>query len=412
MPRRPDTPDEAAFRAEVRAWLGARAELRDPSRPHRLETEEQHMARCRAWQRTRFEGGYAAITWPSRYGGRDGTAVQELIYREEESRFDVSTGFLYASIALLGPALLMHGTEEQRERVIPPMLRGDVVWCQLFSEPDAGSDLARLATRAERDGDELVVNGQKVWTTGAQFSDRGFLLARTDPDAKKHAGISFMLVDMHDPGVDVRPLPTASREHQFNEVFFTDVRVHIDDVVGGIGSGWTVARTTLANESVMIGTGGPQGEGVADIARMARDRDRLDDPLLLQDLAEAWIDERVVALFGERMTEATLAGRRPDLDGSVMKVFWSDTRHRRMELGARVLGAEALLDAEDAHAHGAWQQRLLSFPLGSIGGGTVEVHRNGIGERVLGLPREPRADRDMTFREVQAHDAKLTGARD
>jgi alkylation response protein AidB-like acyl-CoA dehydrogenase len=410
-----DSSAEAAFRAEVRAWLEAHARPRSASgnwsdgpADHGVEAERIYYERCREWQRTKFDGGFAAISWPRRYGGRDGSAVEEMIYREEEARFDVTNGFLVAPIALVGPALLLHGSDAQRERFLRPLLRGDELWCQLFSEPDAGSDLARLGTRAELRGGELIVNGQKLWTSGAQYADWGFLLVRTDPEALKHDGISFVLIDMHQPGIEVRPLVTMSRDRHFNEVFFNDARVPLDNVVLGLNRGWAVARTTLANESVMIGSGGAlRGDGVDDIARLARERGTLSDPEFRQQLAEAWIDERVSDGFRLRMVEALRAGRRPDLDGSVMKVFWSDTRDFRMNVGLRALGADALLDLEDAPDHGAWQHRMLSFPVGSIGGGTLEVHRNGIGERALGLPKEERADRAMSFRELRAHEARL-----
>jgi alkylation response protein AidB-like acyl-CoA dehydrogenase len=409
-----DSPREAAFRAEVRAWLEANARPRrvggnwsDGPTDHGVQAEQAHLERCRAWQRTKFDGGFAAISWPRRYGGRDGSPVEELIYREEESRFDVTNGFLMASIALVGPALLVHGDEAQRERFLRPLLRGDEVWCQLFSEPEAGSDLARLGTRGELRGDELIVTGQKIWTSGAQHADWGFLLLRTNPDALKHDGISFALIDMRQPGIEVRPLVTMSRDRHFNEVFFDGARVPLANVVKGIDRGWAVARTTLANESVMIGSGAARGEGVERILALARQRGTLADPVLRQELAEAWIDERVLEFFRRRMTEALRAGERPDLDGSVMKVFWSESRDFRMNIGLRALGADALLDLEDAPEHGGWQQRVLSFPIGSVGGGTHEVHRNGIGERALGLPKEERADRAMTFRELREHDARL-----
>jgi acyl-CoA dehydrogenase len=409
-----DSPEEAAFRAEVRAWLEAHAQPRrasgnwsDGPADHSVEAERAHLERCRAWQRTKFDGGYAAIPWPRAYGGRDGTAIQELIYREEEAQFDVTNGFLVAPIALVGPALLAHGNEAQRQRFLPPLLRGDEVWCQLFSEPEAGSDLARLGTRGEVRGDELIVTGQKLWTSGANHADWGFLLVRTDPDALKHDGISFVLIDMRQPGIEVRPLVTMSRDRHFNEVFFENARVPLANVVLGLNRGWAVARTTLANESVMIGGGGLRGDGVEQIAALARERGTLADPTLRQDLAEAWIDERVLEGFRLRMGEALRAGQHPDLDGSVMKVFWSESRDFRMNVGLRALGPDALLDLEDAPDHGAWQQRMLSFPIGSVGGGTLEVHRNGIGERALGLPKEERADRAMRFRELRAHESRL-----
>jgi acyl-CoA dehydrogenase len=411
-----DSPADAAFRAEVRAWLEAHAQPRGPRgnwsdgpREHTPQAEAQHFARCRAWQRTRYAGGWAAIPWPRRWGGRDGTALQQMIYSEEEARFDVTTGFLAASIALLGPALLVHGNDAQRERFLGPMLRADETWCQLFSEPAAGSDLARLATRAERRDDRFVVNGQKVWTTSAQHCDWGFLLARTNPDAPKHRGISFLLVDMRTPGVEVRPLRTMARTTHFNEVFFTDVEVPVQNVVGEIDGGWSVARTTLAHEAVMIGSGVQRDDRAENLIELARERARLDDPRVRQELATAWINQRILGLFRERLGEALRAGRPPDLDGSALKLFWSESRIQRAELGLALLGPEALLDGPDAFRHGFWQAAVLSRAMGSVGGGTHEVHRNNLGERALGLPREPRGDAELSFRELVAREAQLRG---
>jgi alkylation response protein AidB-like acyl-CoA dehydrogenase len=247
--RRRDTPEEAAFRAEARAWLDANARRRDAEgegspgpHDHGPDAEAAFFERCRAWQRRLFDGGWAGITWPTRYGGRGGSAAQALIFAEELAAFDATSGFLASTIDLVGPALLRHGSEEQRERYLRPLLRGDEVWCQLFSEPEAGSDLAALRTRAERQGDAFVVNGQKLWTTFAQYCDFGILLARTNPDAPKHRGISFLLVDMRTPGIEVRPLVTITGSRHFNEVFLTDVRVPASMLVGTVDEGWTVAR--------------------------------------------------------------------------------------------------------------------------------------------------------------------------
>jgi alkylation response protein AidB-like acyl-CoA dehydrogenase len=407
--RRADTPEEAAFRAEARRFLEASAEPRrdsgnwsDGPHPHTPENERRHFERCRAWQRTLFDGGFAGIAWPKKYGGRGGTPIQAMIFAEEQARFDVTAGFLPASIALLAPALLKHGSETQRERYLKPLLRGDETWCQLFSEPGAGSDLAALRTRAEPRGDHFVVNGQKLWTSSAQFCDRGFLLARTNPDKPKHAGISFLLVDMRQPGVEVRPLVTAVGGRHFNEVFFSDFRVPVENVVGGIDSGWEVAKTTLANESVMIGSGRGKLGSVAALAREARARGRFGDPLVRQQLGRALVEERVLAMLQDRLQEAVLEGRRPDVDGSVLKVLWSESRFRKAEIALSLQDAAGLLEGDDALQRGFWQEQWLDRPMGSVGGGTLEVHRNGIGERVLGLPREPREDRDRPFRELEA----------
>lgn len=407
--RRPDTAEEASFRGEARRWLEAHAEPRresgnwsDGPHPHTPENERAYFERCRRWQQTLFDGGYAGITWPRPYGGRGGTPAEALIFAEEQARFDATSGFLPASIALLGPALMRHGSEAQRERTLRPLLRGDEAWCQLFSEPDAGSDLAALRTRALLEGDHFVVNGQKLWTTGAQYCECGFLLARTNPELPKHAGISFLLIDMRAPGIEVRPLVTAKGDRHFNEVFFTDLRVPAENVVGGIDAGWEVAKTTLANESVMIGSGRGRLGSAAALLREAQAAGRFSDPVLRQLLGAALVEERVLGFLQDRLQEALLDGRRPDLDGSVLKVLWAESRFRKAEIAVALQGAAGLLEGEDAPQGGFWQEQWLDRPMGSIGGGTLEVHRNGIGERALGLPREPRADRDIPFRKLEA----------
>jgi len=405
--RHPDIPEEARFRAEARAWLEAHAAPRRGEgdwsrgpREHTPEAEQEHFERCRAWQRSLFDGGWAGITWPRRFGGRGGTPAQAVIFAEELAAFDATSGFLASTIDLVGPALLQHGNDAQRERHLRPLLRGDEVWCQLFSEPEAGSDLAALRTRAERRGDAFVVNGQKLWTTGAQHCDFGILLARTNQDVPKHRGISFLLVDMRTPGIQVRPLVTITGSRHFNEVFLSDVRVPAENVVGEVDGGWAVARTTLANESVMIGTS-THGPDARSLARSAQETGRWSDPLVRQRIAAAWIDERLLGLMADRVRAAVLAGRAPDLDGSVLKVFWAESRARKHQVGLWLEGPEGLLAGHDAPQHGFWQTAVLDRGMGTIGGGTVEVHRNGMAERVLGLPRDPQADRNVPFRELR-----------
>ncbi len=406
--RHRDTPEETAFRAEARAWLEANARLRSSDddasqgpRDHGPEAEAAFFERCRAWQRTLFDGGWAGITWPVRFGGRGGTAAQALIFAEELADFDATSGFLASTIDLVGPALLHHGDDAQRERHLRPLLRGDEVWCQLFSEPEAGSDLAALRTRAERRGDEFVVNGQKLWTTNAQYCDFGILLARTNPDVAKHRGITFLLVDMRSPGIEVRPLVTITGSRHFNEVFLTDVRVPVCNVVGGIDRGWAVARTTLANESVMIGTSA-QGPDARALARRARETGRWQDPLVRQRVAAVHVEERLLAFLADRVRAAVFAGRPPDVDGSLLKVFWAESRARKHHTGLWLEGPAGLLAGADSPQRGFWSTAVLDRGMGTIGGGTVEVHRNGMAERVLGLPRDPRADLDVPFKDLRA----------
>jgi len=408
----------ASFRADVRGWLAANAQPRqgtgdwsngprDPS----WAAECEYFDRCRAWQRTRFDGGWAGITWPAEHGGRGGTAAEALAFEQEQARFDVSSGFLAATIALVGPTLLVHGRPEQCDRYLRPLLRGDEVWCQLFSEPGAGSDLASLATRAVRDGDELVVNGQKVWTSGARHADHAILLTRTDPDAPKHRGITYLLVDMHDPGVEVRPLRQITGAEHFNEVFLTDVRVPIADVVGEIDGGWAPARTTLANESSLIGASGAPGSDAAALVDLAQESGIATDPVVRDRLAGAWSRERVLGWLRERVQADVLADRAPGIDGSVLKVLWSQDRTAKGDLAVALLGAGGTLAGHDAPADGAWQTLMLNRFWASIGGGTDEVHRSMIAERALGLPAEPRVDRDTPFREAGAANGPKGGGR-
>jgi acyl-CoA dehydrogenase len=390
---------DAAFRAEARAFLEKHARRRQGvgdwsrgPRVHTHETEREHFERCRAWQRALYDGGFAGITWPAEYGGRGGTAAQALIFAEEQAAFDVTSGFLGASIDLVAPALLQHGSEAQRERFMRPLLRGDEVWCQLFSEPAAGSDLAGLRMRAERDGDEFVVSGQKLWTSSAQFCDYGILLARTNPAAPKHRGITFLLVDMRSPGITVRPLPTSTGSRHFNEVFFDAVRVPVANVVGAVDAGWAVARETLAHESASIGSSA-HGTGDSEaLVRHANARGLGGDASVRQAVAQVWIREQLLGLMRERLQRAIRAGRMPDLDGSVLKVFWAESRVAKDEVGLRLLGADGLLAGDDAPDGGLWSEQVLDRYTGTVGGGTLEVHRNGIGERVLGLPREPKVE--------------------
>ena len=402
--RREDTPEEAAFRAEVRSWLEDNAELRseraDEALDHSPAAEGRAWERNKAWQRKKYDGGWAAITWPIEYGGRGGSAIESMIFNEEQSKFDVPIGFIAASLGMIGPALMRFGTEDQK-KYLKTMLRGDEVWCQLFSEPEAGSDLAAVRTRGEVVGDELVINGQKVWTTSAQYADKGFIVLRTNPDVPKHKGISFALIDMNQPGVEVRPLVTMRGDRHFNEVFLTDVRTPLDHVVNGIDNGWSVTTFVLMNEGAFIGTTIQTRTTAAALIGSARDSGRLEESLVRQRLGETYARERVLRLLQERLKAALLDGRVPDVDGSVLKILTAEWGHERAETALWLQGAGGLLAGSDAPMHGLWQDQALSRGAMTVGGGTLEVHRNGLGERTLGLPREPRFDRDVPFKELR-----------
>jgi alkylation response protein AidB-like acyl-CoA dehydrogenase len=390
-----DTPAEAAFRAEARAFLEAHAPRRtgeDMSWTKGLLSldpteEEAYRESNRAWQRTLYDNGWAGITWPVEYGGRGGTPAESIIFGQEAAQFAVTAGFIAAAQQLVGPPLLAHGTDEQKKRYIPPLLRGDETWCQLFSEPGAGSDLASLRTRAVRDGDEWVVNGQKVWTSEGHRADYGILLARTDADAPKHKGITFFIVDMKSPGVDCRPLVQATGLAEFNEVFLTDVRVPDENRVGEIDEGWKVARVTLASEAGMIGGAGTSS-GFAGILALAQRLGVNGDLVIRQRLADVWMRERIIRFLGWRMQTAILHKNIRPPDPSVLKNFFVQSLSQRTELAVDLQGAQGML-LTDAPEDGFWQLQVMAQFKSRIGGGTSEVHRNMIGERALGLPREP-----------------------
>ncbi len=391
-----------SWRRQVVAFLDAHADRRGgvddwSTSPVQEDPagEAEYFARCRAWQATVYDGGFAGITWPEAHGGRGGAPWQQAIYREEEARYDVSSGFIASTIALAGAALMTHGRTDQQARYLRPLLRADEIWCQLFSEPDAGSDLANLGTRAVADGDEFVVDGQKVWTSGAHHADFGLLLARTDPSAPKHRGITFLLLDMHTEGVEVRPLRQMTGAAHFNEVFLHSVRVPRAHVVGEVDQGWSVARTVLAAESSMIGNS-LRFDVIAQLTGALRARGVAADPVVRQAFARVVTRERVLGWLRERTRRDVLEGARPSIDGSVLKLLWSQAWTARAELGAHAFGAEVAAGGDPDAAY--WRSQLLARFGGSIGGGTDEVHKNHVGERVLGLPPEPRVDRDQPWR--------------
>jgi alkylation response protein AidB-like acyl-CoA dehydrogenase len=397
-----DTPEEAAFRAEARAWLAQHAEPITDTTPRRSPwgggDEAGHIRRSKAWQRTLYDGGWAGITWPKQYGGRAASAIESAIFAQEQGRFDVSPGIFAVGIGMVGPTQIAHGTPAQKDRFLDTMLRGDEVWCQLFSEPGAGSDLAGLGTRAIRDGDEWIVNGQKVWNSGAHYSDWGILLARTDPSQPKHRGITYFVVDMRTPGIDVRPLRQITGQAHFNEVFLTDVRIPVENVVGDVNDGWRVAQTTLTNERTLIGGGA--GSGWRDLATLARETGAGSDARLRQELAAAYTRYELTRFLGYRVQTALSQGRAPGPESSIMKLFHSQNLARTGDLVLAMQGVDATLGGADAPKDGFWLSFFLNQWASRIGGGTDQVQRNIIGERVLGLPKEPSVDRDMPFSEL------------
>ena len=400
-----DTPEEAAFRVEVRAWLEAHAPVKGGPEDFSTGFLENTMdpaefnRRVKSWQELLVDEGWAGITWPAAYGGRGGTAMQNVIWGQEAGQFGVTVNNYAVGIGMAGPTILRHGTDEQKQRYLRPMLRGDEVWCQLFSEPDAGSDLANISTRAVRDGDEFVVTGQKVWTSGAADSDWGILLARTDPDVPKHKGITYFLVDMATPGFDIRPLKQMTGSEHFSEVFLDEVRIPVDNVLGEVNGGWACAITTLSNERGLIAGANKSSDSMA-LIELARKRGRTDDPTLRQSLVDCWIRQQIQRFHGYRLQTALSKGVPPGPETSVMKLFAAEYLRRLGNTSLELLGPEGMLLADDAPAGTEWQARFLFAPAIRIAGGSNEVQRNIMAERVLGLPGEPRADRDVPFRDL------------
>ena len=397
-----ESAEQAEFRARVRAWYDANATpIRDDSpwetNVHRNPADaRRHFLTSVAWQGRLHSAGLAGIAWPADYGGGGGEPWMTRIEREVSLEYEDSVGFVGATVAMLGPTLLRHGTEEQKREFLPKLLSAELSFCQLFSEPGAGSDLAALATRAERDGDEFIVNGQKVWNSSAQFCDWGFVLVRTDPDAPKHKGITFLLVDMSTPGIEVRPLVQINQSAHFNEVFLSDVRVPVANVVGRIDQGWVPARTVLSNESAFIA--GARIPTRAKLIELAGDRGLLGDLVLRQELADYCSRELISSWMGEQVQHAVRRGESPPMDPGLIKLMASQNRRLSGDLACRILGVEAGAGSGEKVD---WAQiELLGRYSISIGGGTDEVMKNNIGERSLQLPREPGYDKNQPWRGI------------
>jgi alkylation response protein AidB-like acyl-CoA dehydrogenase len=395
-----DTPEEAAWRGECRTWLeehapavaGVEAELTEAGTPEYLE-------RARKWQRMKFDAGLTKITWEPEYGGRNGTAMQQVIFNQEEARFGVPAAAFVIGLGMIAPTIRACGTDAQRERYLTKLLKGEEIWCQLFSEPGAGSDVASLSTTAVRDGDEWVVNGQKVWTSGAQYADFGEIICRTNPDAEKHKGITAFIVDMKAPGVTITPLKQMNGGSGFNEVFFDDVRVPQEHVIGDVNEGWTVAITTLMNERVAIGAGGGGGgrSSVTDLIELARRRGVASDPVVRQGIADLYTRSRIQRFLSMRTLTAASKGRVPGPEGSIGKLFGAQIMTEMGELALAIVGPSGLARADDDYQ---WNQGVLGAPAAHIAGGSDEVMKNIIGERVLGLPGEPRVDKGVAWKDV------------
>jgi acyl-CoA dehydrogenase len=386
--------DEGSFRAEVRDALGERLRLRAASDGFSfMGAGQDDLDAGRALLAALADGGWAVPAWPSAWGGRDATAEQAAVVAQELSRFEVPDLYPFlVGLALVGPTLLTHGSPEQKERWLAGIRTGAEIWCQLFSEPDAGSDLAALSARAVSDGDVWRVTGQKVWSSRAHYSRWGLLLARTDPSVPKHAGITAFALDMTAPGVDVRPLRQMNGDVHFNEVFMDEAPVADADRIGDVGDGWRVAITTLMHERGALGPG--TGPGRRELTNLARATGTSGDALVRQRLARVVSQLEVGRLTNLRARTAMKAGRQPGPEGSGAKLRGAAAIKAMADLALDVKGLGGLVGEDE------WLTLFLTAPSISIRGGTDEIQRNIVGERVLGLPPEPRPDKGVPFKEV------------
>jgi alkylation response protein AidB-like acyl-CoA dehydrogenase len=391
-----DTPEQAAYRDEVRAWLEANKGDAPPGSGS--SEDSSYIDARRAWQRTLAEAGLAGVTWPQEFGGQGRSALEQVTVNQELQRAGVPGIIDFIGIGMLGPCLIAHGTDEQKSRYLGPMLHGDEVWCQMFSEPAAGSDLAAIQTRARQGEDgSWTLSGQKVWTTNAQFASFGLMLARTDADVPKHKGLTMFIVPMDASGVTVRGLRQISGEAEFNEVFLDDVKVDADSVVGGVGNGWGTALTVLMFERLAIGFGsGSFGNAGQIAATLAKDDVARLDPDVRRRLGEITTEFTAVRFNGYRALTALSRGQIPGPEAGLAKVTMVNAAIAAGDLMADAIGPDAL----DADVDWAY---MISFMPGlKSAGGTEAILRNTIGERVLGLPPEPRLDKGVPFSELRA----------
>jgi alkylation response protein AidB-like acyl-CoA dehydrogenase len=391
------TPEELAFQREVRTWLARNVPKRDrDARPMEFN-DPRRIADAKAWQRKVHAAGYLALAWPKEHGGQGADVMRQTIVNEEMVRARAPGLIGMMGVQMVGPTLIQFGGEEQRRRYLPRILTAEDIWCQGYSEPGSGSDLASLRTRAELVGDEFVVNGQKVWTSNAQFADWMFCLVRTDPSAPKHAGISYILIDMKTPGITVRPLVQMTGDAGFNEVFFEDVRVPRENLVGRLNNGWQVANATLAHERNMLGSTMRTQQTFQKLVRLAQSQKRnggraTADPVVRQRLADLGMRVETMKLDAYRQLTDALRGRPPGISASVNKLVTTELNHDIARAALEILGSYGPLGRGSARVRdrGIWPLDFM-FSLGLIiGGGTSQIQKNIIAERGLGLPKEVR----------------------
>ena len=394
-----DTKEEAAFRQEARKWLEANI-------PTKSELEGlDYISAAKLWQKRKYDAGWACLRWPKEHGGRGASTIENVIFGQEESKIDSPDSIFAIGHGMCGPTMMAWATDEQNKEYLPPLASGDKVWCQLFSEPAGGSDLAALRTRAEKDGDDWIINGQKIWTSGAHYSDYGIIVLRTDPTAPKHQGLSYFFIDMKSPGIEIKPIKQISGGANFNEVYFTDVRVPNAQMLGAVGQGWQVALTTLMNERASIGGGGG-GVNFNSVFKLAQDVNIGDEPAIKdmsvrRKLADWYVQESGLKFTGYRSMTALSKGEIPGPENSIGKLVGAPKQQDMASFAIDLLESSgAIWDPEISEEAGMFQGAYMASPGLRIAGGTDEIMANIIAERVLGLPQDIRVDKGIPFNEI------------
>lgn len=406
-----DTPQEAEFRALARKWIEANRPddlMRDLAAADEIKDRDQRTAAlvkaAKAWQKKKADAGFACLTWPKEYGGRAATPIQRVIWDQEEGKYGALSAPFQIGQGMCGPTVMAYASEEQKRRYLPPLASGEEVWCQLFSEPAGGSDLAGLRTKAEKDGEDWIINGQKIWTTGAHFSDYGILITRTDPTLPKHKGLTMFFLDMRSPGVEVRPIKQASGHSGFNEVYFTNVRIPDAQRLGKVNDGWNVSLTTLMNERFSIGarlaTGVPEFFDFASGAKMADGSLAIEDKAVRENLATWAARANGLKYTSYRAISSLSRGERPGPENSIGKLVAAPMMQDIAMYALELQGQMGSVARDDASPAGKLYQMLYGAIGMRIAGGTDEVMRNIIAERVLGLPGDIRVDKDLPFNQV------------
>ena len=411
-----DTQEEAKFRKEASEWLKTNFDKFDSERsatdksskssaePSKTTMDEsKSLELAKKWQTIKYDAGWACLHWPKDYGGRDATPIERVIWSQEESKFPIPGGFFEIGQGMAGPVMMMYATEDQKKEHLPPMAKGEKIWCQLFSEPGAGSDLAGIKTKAELDGDTWTINGQKVWTSGAHYSDWGILVTRSDFDAPKHKGLTYFFLDMKSPGIEIRPIKQINGGANFNEVYFTDVKIPDSQRLGDVGDGWRVALTTLMNERLAVGDA--SGVDFKEIFELAKENDFYGEPAVKnsavrEKLADWYCEYSGLKNTKMRRISALSKGDTPGPEASITKIVSANKLQDIANFGMDILDQAGINSDGNMKYHGS----LLGAPLIRIAGGTDEILRNIIAEQVLGMPQDVRLDKNVPFNEIPTGD--------